>query len=147
MTRRFPFPIPTGWFCIGWSSDLTQDEVRPIRYFAKDLVLFRTSDGTARVLDAHCPHLGAHLGHGGKIVDDKVVCPFHAWEFDGKGTCTKLPYAKKIPAKAKMRGWLVREHSGMILVWHDIDNEPPTFEVPEFPEIGSEEWSEPEHRT
>ena len=148
MAQRFPLPrYPSGWFQVLWSEELEASEVKPLQAFGRDLVVFRTEAGEAQVLDAYCPHVGAHLGHGGKVVGDSIQCPFHAWEFDGKGTCTKLPYAKKIPAKAKMRGWLVREHSGMILVWHDIDNEPPTFEVPEFPEIESEEWSEPEHRT
>ena len=85
MSARFDFPIPTGWFCVSLSTDLEVGEVKPLKYFARDLVLFRTSDGEAHVLDAYCPHLGAHLGHGGKLVDDKIVCPFHAWEFDGQG--------------------------------------------------------------
>ena len=62
---RFPFPIPSGWFAVAFSSELEAGEVKPVRYFGKELVLFRTSDGEAHLLDAFCPHLGAHLGHGG----------------------------------------------------------------------------------
>jgi phenylpropionate dioxygenase-like ring-hydroxylating dioxygenase large terminal subunit len=63
----------------------------------QSLVLFRTEAGEAKVLDAFCPHLGAHLGHGGKVSGDCVRCPFHAWEFNGEGRCTSIPYARKLP--------------------------------------------------
>ena len=35
------------------------------------------------MLDAYCPHLGAHLAEGGRVQGESVRCPFHAWEFDG----------------------------------------------------------------
>ena len=36
----------------------------PLHYFGRDLVLFRTERASPAVLDAHCPHLGAHLAVG-----------------------------------------------------------------------------------
>ena len=139
---RFPFPIPSGWFAVAFSSELEVGEVRPVRYFGKELVLFRTSDGAARLLDAFCPHLGAHLGHGGVIKDDKLVCPFHAWEFDGTGKCAHVPYAHKMPKKADIDAWLVQEKNGMILVWHDLAGREPFFEVPDIPEFSDEGWTD-----
>ena len=65
---RSPFPIPFGWYQIGWPSDVAVGEVKPLRYFGRHLVLWRGQDGVAHVQDAFCPHLGAHLGHGGKVV-------------------------------------------------------------------------------
>jgi cholesterol 7-dehydrogenase len=41
------------------------------------LVLFRTESGEAKVLDAYCPHMGADLGVGSKVVGDCIECPFH----------------------------------------------------------------------
>ncbi len=147
MTRRFPIPrYPTGWFQIAWSHELEPGAVKPIVSFGKDLVLFRTEEGQASVLDAHCPHLGAHLGYGGAVEGNGIVCPFHAWKFDGQGECVDIPYAKKIPRKAEMDCWPVAEHSGIIMVWHDIDKNPPSWEVPEAPEFMSDEWSEPHYR-
>ena len=97
------FPgYPRGWFVIGVSTELASGDVRPIRYFARDLVLYRTSDGVAHVLDAFCPHLGAHLGHGGCLEDDKLVCPFPAWKFATDGSIAEIPYANKIPKKTRI---------------------------------------------
>ncbi len=74
MSDRFPFPIPNGWFQVEWSHDLKAGDVKPLKYFGKDLVLFRDEDGAAHLLDAFCPHLGAHLGHGGKVEGKDIVC-------------------------------------------------------------------------
>lgn len=145
---RFPLPrYPTGWFQVAWSSDLKPGDVLPLQYFGKDLVLFRTEDGAPKVLDAHCPHMGAHLGHGGKVVGDSVECPFHAWRFNGDGECTDIPYGKKIPKKAKMECWPLMERNGAIMVWHDLDERAPLWDLPELEAFsGSEEWSAPWHR-
>jgi len=98
---RFPFTHnPTGWYMVEHSKDLAVNQVKPLEYFGKQLVLFRTQTGVAHLLDAYCPHMGAHLGYGGKIDGDIIRCPFHAWEFAGDGICQKVPYAEKIPERA-----------------------------------------------
>ena len=46
-----------------------------------DQVLYRGEDGKAVVLDGYCPHLGAHLGIGGVVRNNGIVCPFHGSVF------------------------------------------------------------------
>src|SRR4029077_10902210 len=58
---RFPFPVPNVWFIVATAGGLSPGGVRPLRYFGEDIVVFRTEDGTPHVVDAYCPHLGAHL--------------------------------------------------------------------------------------
>jgi phenylpropionate dioxygenase-like ring-hydroxylating dioxygenase large terminal subunit len=140
---RFPFGIPNSWFLVGYSEDLPPGGVRPLRYLDRDLVLFRSRSGRAHVLDAFCPHLGAHLGHGGRVVDDTIQCPFHAWRFDGSGACVEVPYATKIPARARVPCHDVHEHSGMIFVWHHDRGKPADFRVPVIPEFGDPDWTQP----
>ncbi|WP_375511668.1 Rieske 2Fe-2S domain-containing protein [uncultured Nostoc sp.] len=141
MKSRFPFtPFPSGWFRIAYSHELTLKKVVPLRYFGKDLVIFRTEDGTACVLDAHCPHLGAHLGYGGKVKGETIQCPFHGWCFNSKGHCTDIPYANKIPSLAQLRTWPVREINGLIFVYYHAWGEAPSWEIPDIPEYTSAEW-------
>jgi phenylpropionate dioxygenase-like ring-hydroxylating dioxygenase large terminal subunit len=125
------FRYARGWFGVAASHELTARGVRPLRYFGRDLVLFRGVDGIARVLDGHCPHLGAHLGMGGTVEGNAIRCPFHGWTWDGAGACTSIHYAKKIPTHARTRAWPVQEKNGMILVYHDDDDRPPRYEVPD----------------
>jgi 3-ketosteroid 9alpha-monooxygenase subunit A len=134
------FRFPWGWFVVAFSDDLGASAVQPLRYFATDLVLFRTAAGEARILDAHCPHLGAHLGHGGVVDGDAIRCPFHAWTFDGRGRCVAVPYASKIPPRAAVRCWPVREQNGLIFVWHHPDRLPPSYDIPLIPEHGDPAW-------
>ena len=39
------------------------------------------------------------------------------------------------------------EKNGMILVWHHAEGKPPSFEIPDVPEWGSQEWSLPQRRS
>jgi 3-ketosteroid 9alpha-monooxygenase subunit A len=144
---RFPFPrYPNGWFQVAYADELAPGAVVPLKYFGRDLVLFRTESGEAQVLDAYCAHMGAHLGYGGKVQGACVRCPFHAWEFNGAGECTRIPYAQKIPPKAKVGSWQVREVAGLILVWFHAEGAPPAWEPPPVPEYGSPEWTPYERR-
>ncbi|NLY95276.1 MAG: Rieske 2Fe-2S domain-containing protein [Myxococcales bacterium] len=140
------FPgFPRGWFVIQFSDELAPGEVKPLRYFGKDFVLFRTESGEPAILDAFCPHLGAHLGYGGKVKGDEIECPFHAWRFDGRGKCTAVPYATKVPPKAKIGAHHVVEKNGMIYLWHDRDGYGPDWEVPDLPEYDLAHYLEWNH--
>jgi phenylpropionate dioxygenase-like ring-hydroxylating dioxygenase large terminal subunit len=139
-----PLPIPNGWFAVGWSRDLHEGDVVPIEYFGEEMVLFRTRSGQAKVLDPFCPHLGAHFGHGGRVMAETIRCPFHGWQYDGTtGDCTHIPYCERIPPKAKVRAWDVQEKNGMIFVWRHSELKAPEWDFPTLPEIGHADWSEP----
>lgn len=137
---RFPFGIPNSWYFIAFSDDLRSGDVRRLAYLDRELVAFRGESGQVAVLDAHCPHLGAHLGVGGKVVGDTIECPFHGWRWNSKGRCEAIPYAKRIPAQAEGVSYPVSERNGMIFVWYHGDRIMPTFEIPDIPEWGREEW-------
>jgi 3-ketosteroid 9alpha-monooxygenase subunit A len=140
MTRTEITGYPRGWFVVCFSEEIGPAAVKPLRYFGRDLVAFRGADGEVRVLDAHCPHLGAHLGVGGCVVGNALQCPFHAWRFGGDGTCVEIPYARKIPPGARLRAWPARETHGVVLVWHDPAGGAPDFEVPTIAEYGTDAW-------
>lgn len=129
-----------GWFIIGGADEYT-NEAKPIKYFGQDLVAFRGESGKIVVLDAYCPHLGAHLGYGGTVVADTIQCPFHAWRFDETGQCVEVPYAKQIPKKACTKSWQTMERSGLVFIWHDPEGNSPTYDIPEMEEYGQEGWT------
>jgi nitrite reductase/ring-hydroxylating ferredoxin subunit len=134
--------FPNGWYAVAWSKDLGVGDVKRIRYFDNEMVLFRTRAGHARVLDAYCPHLGAHLAEGGRVQGESVRCPFHAWEFDGEsGACSKIPYCARIPTRARVRAWETRELNHMIFVWHHAEGKAPSWEVPAAPHYADPDWS------
>lgn len=146
--RAYPFdPYPNSWYAVAWSHEVPRGKSRPVRYFGRDLVVYRGEDGAARVLDAVCPHLGAHLGVDSRVVGNTVQCPFHAWQFDGTGQCVRIPYADNIPRKAKVRSWPVAEVNGQILAYYHADQAAPSFEVPAMPGFGAKDWTKPSFHT
>jgi phenylpropionate dioxygenase-like ring-hydroxylating dioxygenase large terminal subunit len=144
---RFPFPrYPNGWFQVAYSDELAPSGVLPLHYFGKHMVLFRTEAGVATVLDAHCPHLGAHLGYGGTVKGDCIKCPFHAWKYDTTGACVEVPYATHIPPKAKVKPWHLKEVNGLILLWNHVEGAPPQWDIEAIEEYGHAEWTPYERR-
>jgi cholesterol 7-dehydrogenase len=90
-----PF-YPNGWIPVLESRNLLKSEIKSIITLGHELVVFRGNSGKVHVMDAFCPHLGANLGVGGKVVNDCgqdcIRCPFHGWTFRGKdGSCNKVP--------------------------------------------------------
>jgi nitrite reductase/ring-hydroxylating ferredoxin subunit len=143
--RRFPFPVPNGWFIVAESAELALGEVRPLHYFDRDLVLFRGEDGAPRVLNAHCQHLGAHLAVGGNVEGGCIRCPFHGWRFEGEsGRCNDIPYGemKAIPTRAHTRSYPTIERNQAIWTWFHAEGDEPFYDVPHVPEFSdSENWS------
>ncbi|MDO8863047.1 Rieske 2Fe-2S domain-containing protein [Haliea sp. E1-2-M8] len=150
---RPPMPIPFGWFVISYSDELAIGQSRAVQYFGKELVLFRTESGKPVLLDAYCPHLGAHLGYGinessgqgGRIEGETIVCPFHAWKFNAEGYCTEVPYARNMPPKIQgkqcLQTYPVVEDNQVIYAWYHPDNAAPLWETESFPEANSDDWA------
>ena len=143
-TRGFPDDdYPSGWFQVAWSSEVPVGGVVPLRYFGTDLVLYRGESGTAQILDAYCPHLGAHLGHGGSVSDDAIVCPFHGWKWSQDGQCVDIPYSQHLNQSRSLRAWPVAEASGLVLVWYDRNGAAPTWDPEDIPEYRDPDYFTP----
>lgn len=128
MTELLPIPkahrdhtvgFGKGWYCVAESSEISSDTMLPVSYFDKELIVFRDKDGQARVADAYCPHLGAHLASSTGCIDGgEIVCPFHKWRFDtATGKCNSIPYTKIVPPQAKLAFYPTMEMSGMVMMW------------------------------
>jgi phenylpropionate dioxygenase-like ring-hydroxylating dioxygenase large terminal subunit len=143
MTRPYPFPIPFGWFCLGYPEEFPAGEPKARFYFGRHLVVWRDEGGAVHTQDAICPHLGAHLGHGGSVRDGCLVCPFHGWSFDAEGTNVDIPYSERTNGKARLRTYPVVERNGVVMAWYHPHEEAPRWEVPSIPEFGDDagDWS------
>jgi phenylpropionate dioxygenase-like ring-hydroxylating dioxygenase large terminal subunit len=135
-----PSRYPTGWFQIGWARDLEPGDVKNAHYFGRELALFRTESGKLVVLDAHCRHLGANIGIGGRVCGEQIECPWHGWKYNDQGENTEIPYSKHGPRNVALRSWPVREYYGTIQIWHDLAGRAPFWELPAIPELDTSEF-------
>ena len=122
-------PYPTGWFALAFSSELAPGQSKRTRFCGRELVLFRGQGGEAAALNAHCPHMGAHMGYGGRVEGDSLRCPFHAFCFDARGDCVSTPYGKRLP-KTQASAWTLLERNGAIFAWFDEAGRPPLWDLP-----------------
>lgn len=128
-------PYPDGWFAVAFADELEPGRVLRRRFMGEDVVVYRTRSGVVRAVEPYCPHLGAHLGHGGWVEGEDIVCPFHHFAFDPSGACVRTSYGTRPPA-ARLAQREVREVNGAILVWHHAGGAAPAWEIPSQPVDG-----------
>lgn len=141
--------FPRGWFMIGESVTLGSTP-QAIRFFGRDLVIYRGKSGRVVLLDAYCPHMGTHLAKnttswvvrdGRHVEGDSIRCPYHAWRFGPDGKADDIPYHKgPVPKAACVRSWKVEERAGCVFVWHDPENGQPDYPLPDFAEWNDPSW-------
>jgi nitrite reductase/ring-hydroxylating ferredoxin subunit len=121
------FPHPDGWFCAGFSAQWRAGTTRTVPMAGKDVVIYRTRKGVLRAIEPYCPHMGAHLGVGGKVEGEQLLCPFHHFRFSTDGQCVSTPYGK--PSKAPLTLLPSQERHGIVWVWLHHAGEPPSWEL------------------
>lgn len=125
--------IPEGWYWLLRSKKLKKGKALPAELMDKQLVVFRGESGKVHALDAHCPHMGAHLCDG-KVEDNSIVCPFHRWKFSSDGDCTDIPIGGADPSRIKkIQRYKLKEAYGLIWLWTgEVGAEVPIPEIPEL---------------
>jgi nitrite reductase/ring-hydroxylating ferredoxin subunit len=136
-------PYPNGWYALAFSDELARGATLARTLAGVELVLFRTASGQACAMEAYCPHLGAHLGYGGRVEGEQLRCPFHGFRFDTGGQCVATGYGTKPRPAAKIRTWPLREVNGVLLGALAAGGGAPSWEVPQLDTTG---WSPPVHR-
>lgn len=116
---------PQGWFAVAFSKELLINQVLTKKIMGKELVLWRSSNGDVHLQSAYCPHLGTHLGHCGKVVGERIQCPFHGFTFSGQGECST--YLKKVNSRdgtpaVSLKTYPVVEQNGVI--FSSMDSSP-----------------------
>ena len=133
----FPEKLFACWHPVGYAHEIKATE--PFGTFLLDepIVIWRTADGTPHAMRDICIHRGTALSLGW-IKDDCLVCPYHAWQFNKKGACVKIPqdHDAKIPDKAKTPKYHCQEKFG--LVWVALKE--PVYNLPEITEFENKDW-------
>ena len=137
--------FPMGWFSVSRGIELQVGEVKQVQAFDRELVLYRTRSGVPVLQDAYCPHLGANLAVGGRVVGESIRCPFHGWRFGSQGKCEEIPYCEEIPERARLRTWHTQEKNGEVYVWYHPENTAPQWEIPDLIELGDTNWTTPRY--
>jgi 3-ketosteroid 9alpha-monooxygenase subunit A len=137
-----PARFARGWHCLGLASSFRDGKPHAIAAFGTKLVVFASEDGKINVLDGYCRHMGGDLTQG-TIKGNNIACPFHDWRWAGNGKCVDIPYAKRVPLRARTRSWITLEENKQLFVWNDPQGNPPPehITIPRIESAFSNEWS------
>lgn len=142
-TRFKGVPIPSegedglfseSWFPICLSRELPQGKILGRTFLDGRVIAVRGADGVAQVLSAYCPHVGADLA-AGKIVNNRVQCAFHRWEFNMDGWCEKTGLDDPPPKQACLYKFHTVEKFGLVWAFNGAE---PWWQLPEYPKPESE---------
>lgn len=124
------------WYVAERSENLTDEPIK-VTMLGRDFVLYRDQNGKAVCLSNVCPHRGASLAAGQCHVDGTISCPYHGWNFEPGGACTRIPSLENpedVVPGAKIDSYPVQEKYGLIwtLLGDDPDAAMALFEMEEF---------------
>lgn len=129
-------PVMTAeWLVVARADALKDGEVMPATLLGTDIVLWRSGDRVMAWRDL-CVHRGSRLSLG-TVKNGRILCPYHAWEYDCDGACVHIPVMPDVkpPARAKAEVYKAKEAYGFI--WVCMGEPRDGMDVPPFPE-----WSQ-----
>ncbi len=143
------FVFPRGWFMIAEAGELEGGPLA-VRFFGKDMALYRGASGKAILLDAYCVHMGTHIAKGKsasivanneQVEGDSIRCPYHGWRYNSEGQVDDIPYHDgPCPRSVGLTSYRVAEALGAIFMWHDPEGGDPDFELPQVAAWDDPQW-------
>ena len=129
----------TSWYVIGETSSIRPNKLYKTQIWNKDYVFWK-HQGLYYALNNDCSHRGASLS-GGKLKDNKVVCPYHAYEFENTGKLTHVPGLNFTNTPCKnQESYAVLEKNG----WIYLNPEMSPLDLLRFPHSTQFIFQEPE---
>jgi nitrite reductase/ring-hydroxylating ferredoxin subunit len=129
-----------GTYLQNWNPLMLAAELRAGSIVGRDflgtrVIVYRGPQGKPVVQSAYCPHVGADLSQG-VIVDGRVRCAYHHWQFAADGRCVAIPSTNRIPPVARLFNYPCVERWGMIWAFNGAQ---PLYELPEMPNIAEQD--------
>lgn len=124
------------WYLICPSKDL-KNEIITRKILGEDIILYRTVNGKAVALEDRCCHRNVKLSLG-YLNGENVVCGYHGWEYNCKGSCVLIPSQlpdTKTPPKAIIKKYPIKEFNKWIWVFVGDETKSNFIEPPNIPEM------------
>jgi vanillate O-demethylase monooxygenase subunit len=127
------------WYVAAFAADVGR-QLLARTILGRDLVMFRTEDGKAAILEDRCPHRAVPLSLG-TLIGDTVRCTYHGMQIAADGSCSRIPCQDMIPSKARAATFPVVERDKLIWVWMGDAALADPATVPDFHWFDSPDWT------
>ncbi len=137
-----PIRFARGWHCLGLASTFADGKPHAIHGFGTKLVVWQDSKGELNVLDGFCRHMGGDLTQG-EVKGDHIACPFHDWRWGGDGKCKEIPYARRVPLRARTQRYETAIVNGQLMIWNDPEGSAADRDIlpPELPDVLTDKYT------
>lgn len=78
------------WYPLYLAAEVPKDAPLGLTVFDKQLVLYEDGNGVLQCYEDRCPHRAAKLSEG-QLMEGRLECLYHGWQFEGDGKCVKIP--------------------------------------------------------
>ena len=104
------------WYVLAKSSEVGAQPVGK-ELWRRPIVLFR-SGGKIHALEDRCAHRLVRLSHG-RLIDDRLECAYHGWQFDASGRCVHVPQLSSRTAlpHCRVESFPVLERHGFVWIF------------------------------
>jgi phenylpropionate dioxygenase-like ring-hydroxylating dioxygenase large terminal subunit len=128
------------WYVAGFSGDIGAEKPLGRTILNQPVVFFRDSNGRVQAIEDRCSHRAMPLS-AGHTDGDIIRCPYHGVEFDGTGTCRRIPNQERIPKAANIRAYPVEEQDSMVWIWMGDPKAADPSTILRHPEHNDPLWS------
>ncbi len=127
------------WYALIPSASVGR-ELLALRALGRPVVLYRTGDGRAAVLEDRCAHRAYPLS-AGALVDDTVRCGLCGFVYDADGQCVQVPTQSRVPFGARVAAYPTQERDGLVWVWFGEPGRARLHRLPDLPWLAGEGWA------
>ena len=108
---------PNCWYMIAKSSEVGKQPVKR-EIWNQSVALFRTANGGIHALEDRCAHRLVRLSFG-RVIEDKIECAYHGWQFNGAGQCVHIPHLSSKPSlpNCRVKSFPLVEKHGFVWIF------------------------------
>lgn len=119
------------WFPVARSGDVAPGPLG-VRLLGRPYVLWRDPNGAVTASADRCPHREAPLS-AGTVVEGRLRCCYHGWQFGAAGRCVLVPSAQPgvpVPPRAHLTALGAQERYGLVWICPGVPRE----DIPKIPQ-------------
>ena len=126
------------WYVAAWSTEISRTPLART-LLNEPVALYRTEAGAVVAMEDRCPHRRVPLS-GGKVIGDRLQCPYHGLQFDTEGACVRIPGQDMIPPTACVKTYPVVERYRWAWIWMGDPAKADPELIPDFHWMTDENW-------
>lgn len=130
---------PDYWYPVARSSDIARGKVASVRFWGRDIAVYRGADGRVRALEDRCPHRALKLSLG-DVSENDLVCGYHGWKIDETGRLAAVDhdlFGRPLPS-CGIEAFAAQERHDLIWIFPGSAAKAATRSIPAIPELECE---------